>query len=118
MKTCAIFASLFLLIGCTTAQYRNELSSCERKAMQEFPIDNVKELQNVQIPNKVPTVITCIPIQGAAPICTQQYVTTFTTVAQIKEIDNNKEYRKKFRNSCLKQVCLEKYGNSDCKPSN
>ena len=111
--------ALLLLIGCstTTAEFKNEMNICTMDAWKKFPQRIVRELRNVDVPQKTPTSIYCDPprYDGDAPYCTQQYKTTYITVAKLVDVDTNENERNQNIRMCTYTKCAEKYGNADCK---
>lgn len=111
--------SLLFLIGCstTTAEFKNEMNTCTLDAWKKYPQNIVRELRNVNVPQKTPSSIYCDPprYDGDAPYCTQRYTTTYITVAQLVDIDTNEYVRNQTIQMCTSTACNGKYGNAECK---
>ena len=116
---------LFLLVsfvsfGCATYtdEYISARSLCKETALQKFPINTVQELGNVSVPQRTPYSVTCTPpiAAGYAPICTQNYITTYITTVQVFNVDKNQESRDDYVERCTNSSCMAKFGNYDCKP--
>lgn len=114
-------AATLALVGCTTPQYDLAREQCRREAANKYP----PNLQNRVVQNshlvKVP--------DGTSRCTTEQFGNRMVTNCQqgtklIRQyynetivVDLNRQERGRFVNKCTVRVCIDRYGNSECKPA-
>jgi len=108
-----------LLLGCATQEYRQAENECTYDANRRFPINNVSEVVTVTRPIEVPTGQTNCTTNyfgnQATTTCQQVTRTEFRNFQETRIVDLNRDIRQNAINSCTAQICMRRYGNTECK---
>jgi hypothetical protein len=108
-----------LLAGCATPEYLSAKNECTADAYRQFPINNVPTLVNLTRPIQVPTgqttcTTTYVGVQAFTQ-CQQVMRTDYVPYQQTVIVDTNASYRNHAVNSCAAQLCVRRFGNTECK---
>ncbi len=106
--------------ACATPEYRSAQSECHPQALAQFPVVQVSSLVTMHRVIQVPTGQNhCTTIQQgqvAHTTCTPVMRPEFIPYQQTMMTDANEAARDAAIRSCANQLCLQRYGNPDCKP--
>jgi hypothetical protein len=119
MKTWALVLATLLLTGCATKAYRAVESECEPQAWVDYPENKVQVVQTRQRVIHVSTGMrSCFSTRDGAHINTicnditrPEYIPYQETVV----VDQNEAVRKMAIESCVANLCVQRYGNAKCK---
>ena len=119
MKTWALLLATLLLTGCATKAYRAVESECALQAWADYPENKVQVVQTRQRVIHVSTGMrSCFSTRDGAHINTicnditrPEYIPYQETVV----IDQNEAVRKMAIESCAANLCVQRYGNAQCK---
>ena len=119
MKTWALVLATLLLTGCATKAYRAVESECAPQAWADYPENKVQVVQTRQRVIHVSTGMrSCFSTRDGAHINTNcnditrpEYIPYQETVV----IDQNEAVRKMAIESCAANLCVQRYGNAQCK---
>jgi hypothetical protein len=116
IKKIPVVFSAIVLGSCGTPEFQAEKGLCEAEWMRKIPPRYEQEMYNQLMSRQVPTgQVTCTTF-GYTTNCTQVMRTEFYTVASVRTVDRNKNRRDSNITECTQQKCLQKYGNTECKP--
>ncbi len=108
-----------VLTACATPEYRSAQSECQPQALAQFPVVQVPSLVTMHRVIQVPTGQNhCTTIQQgqvAHTTCTPVMRPEFIPYQQTMMTDANEAARDASIKSCANQLCLQRYGNPDCK---
>ena len=117
-KGLAVVGSALILAGCTTAEFRQEKSTCTATWMKKIPPRYEQEMYNKTQMRQVPTGQTRCTTTGfgstAYTDCTQIMRTEYYTVPAVRTVDRNEGRRDAKIDACTRQKCIAKYGNAEC----
>ena len=119
MKTWALLLAPLLLTGCATKAYRAVESECAPQAWADYPENKVQVVQTRQRVIQVSTGMrSCFSTRDGVHINTicnditrPEYIPYQETVV----IDQNEAVRKMAIESCAANLCVQRYGNAQCK---
>jgi hypothetical protein len=119
MKTWVLVLATLLLTGCATKAYRAVESECEPQAWVDYPENKVQVVQTRQRVIHVSTGMrSCFSTRDGAHINTicnditrPEYIPYQETVV----VDQNEAVRKMAIESCVANLCVQRYGNAKCK---
>jgi hypothetical protein len=115
-------AGLFclLMVGCATPEFRAAKSDCAPDAYARYPVVNVNTIVTRYHPIQVPsgqTHCTTTRVGNTAhTTCIPLMRTDFFPYPQAAVVDTNEAARDSAMNACAAQLCLQRYGNAECKP--
>ena len=119
MNKITVLLLMFILVGCSTPEYRSAKNECSYDAFQKYPINNVSSIITLTRAVQVPTGQTNCTTQYignyADTQCTQIMRTEYVPYQQSVVTDTNANSRQSAINSCAAQLCYSRYGNADCK---
>ena len=115
LKTIGVLGSLMLLASCGTPEFRAERSICASTWLSKIPPRYEQELYSKTESRQVPTGKTTCTSVGNTTTCIQVMRTEYYTVPAVRTVDRNKPRRDAQINLCTRNVCLEKFGNAECK---
>lgn len=108
-----------VLAGCATPEYLGARNECAPDAFRQFPVNNVPTLVNLTRPVQVPTgQTTCTTTylgMQAVTNCQQVMRTDYVPYQQTVIVDTNATARTNAMNSCAAQLCVRRFGNTECK---
>ena len=119
MKTWVLVLATVLLTGCASKAYRAVESECAPQAWVDYPESKVQVVQTRQRVIHVSTGMrSCFSTRDGAHISTicnditrPEYIPYQETVV----IDQNEAVRKMAIASCSANLCVQRYGNAQCK---
>ena len=119
MKVWFFVLAAALLTGCATKAYRAVEAECAPQALADYPENKVQVVQTRQRVIHVSTGMrSCFSTRDGAHINTicnditrPEYIPYQETVV----IDQNEAIRNKAIAACSANVCLQRYGNAQCK---
>ncbi len=119
MKTWVLVLATLLLTGCATKAYRAVESECEPQAWVDYRENKVQVVQTRQRVIHVSTGMrSCFSTRDGAHINTicnditrPEYIPYQETVV----VDQNEAVRKMAIESCVANLCVQRYGNAKCK---
>lgn len=113
-----IFTLCLSEAGCSTKEWRREISACETKYDREIPPEyaqvTVQRTRIVQVPSG--NVYCNTYGYGASSVvdCVQSTRTESIPYTAVETVDKNQDYRNKAVLLCAKSACIRKYDNEDC----
>jgi hypothetical protein len=110
---------LVLLSGCVTREYLQAQDECTPSAYRQFPPRTIQ----MYVPR---TTTVSVPTGGSKcesrtddnrvkTKCTPEMRTEYRTYQSLEVIDTNAEPRDAVMRSCVRDLCVQRFGNSDCK---
>ena len=119
MKTWVLVLATLLLTGCATKAYRAVEGECAPQAWVDYPEQKVQMVQTRQRVMHVATGMqNCYTHRDGKhthtvcnPITRPEFITYQETVV----IDQNEAVRKMAIASCSANLCVQRYGNAECK---
>ena len=119
MKLCLFVFTTLLLAGCATKAYRAVEGECAPQAWADYPESKVQVVQTRQRVIHVPTGLrNCFSRRDGNQIhtiCSDITRPEFIPYQEAVVIDQNEAVRNMAIASCSAHVCLQRYGNSQCK---
>ncbi len=107
------------LTACATPEYRSAQSECQPQALAQFPVVQVSSMVTmhrvIQVPTGQSHCTTTQQGQVAQTICNPVMRPEFIPYQQMVVTDANEAARDAAIKSCANQLCLQRYGNPDCK---
>ncbi|PIT78880.1 hypothetical protein [Limnohabitans sp. B9-3] len=113
---------LLVLGGCATPEYKAAYQTCSPGAFSQYPEDKVQTFEMRQRWVQVATgQLSCVAVQNAAnvkqTVCTPiTYMRPISTMEPVI-VDRNEEPRKSLISACAQSMCIQRYGNVECKPT-
>ncbi len=108
-----------VLTACATPEYRSAQSECQPQALAQFPVVQVPSLVTmhrvIQVPTGQSHCTTTQQGQVAHTVCNPVTRSEFIPYQQMVMTDANEAARDAVIQSCANQLCLQRYGNPDCK---
>jgi hypothetical protein len=110
-----VWTLLVFLTGCATQEYRRVQAECVPAAQQDYPPDLVHGMVTRQ--RMVPIFMgrTCSVSPGGGTICHDLVQQQWVPYQESVVIDRNEAVRLSAIESCAKNLCLQRYGNAQCK---
>lgn len=117
-----LLIGLLMLGGCATPEYKAAYQECSPSAYSQYPEDLVRSVEMRQRWVQVPTGrVSCVTVQDAAhnkqTVCTPVTVMDTVMVMEPVILDRNEEPRRRLISACAQSVCVQRYGNNECKPA-
>jgi len=114
--------TLLTLGGCATPEYKAAYSECSPGAFSQYPEDKVQTFEMRQRWVQVATgQMSCVAVQNAAnvkqTVCTPITYTRPISTMEPVIVDRNEEPRKSLISACAQSMCIQRYGNRECKPA-
>ena len=114
-------ACFVLLAGCATPEYKAAYQECSPGAFSQYPEDKVRSFEMRQRWIQVPTgQVSCVTVQDAShnkqTVCTPIMSMSSITVMEPVIVDRNEEPRRRLISACTQSLCVQRFGNEDCKP--
>jgi hypothetical protein len=111
-----LWGIVFLAAGCGTPEFRAEKSICTSDWLAKIPPRFEQELYNQSQSRQVPTGQTTCTGSGNTVTCNQVMRTEYYTVPAVRTVDRNEQRRSVQITACTQRMCVEKFGNAECKP--
>jgi len=119
MKRFFLLLVTVLLSGCATEAYRAAAQECSPAALRDYPVNLLQVIQTRQRVIQVGTGLhTCSTVKDGnqtRTVCTDITRPEWVTYQEMAIVDQNDEVRKMAIQSCTQNLCLQRYGNADCK---
>ena len=119
MKIGALVSAAVLLTGCATKAYRAVESECGPQAWADYPENKVQVVQTRQRVIYVSTGMrSCFSTRDGAhtnTICNDITRPEYIPYQETVVVDQNEAVRKMAIASCAAHLCLQRYGNTQCK---
>ena len=119
MKTWVLVLATVLLTGCATKAYRAVESECAPQAWVDYPESKVQVVQTRQRMVNVATGMrSCYSRKDGnhtQTICNDITRPEFMTYQETVVVDQNEAVRKMAIASCSANLCVQRYGNAQCK---
>ena len=114
-----LLCTLLLLSGCVTREYLRAQDECSPSAYRQFPPNTIQ----VFVPR---TTAIRVPTGGSKcesrtednrvkTKCEPEWRTEYRTYQSLEFVDTNAEPRDAVMRSCTRQLCVQRFGNADCK---
>ena len=114
-----LLCTLLLLSGCVTREYLRAQDECSPSAYRQFPPNTIQ----VFVPR---TTAIRVPTGGSKcesrtednrvkTKCEPEWRTEYRTYQSLEFVDTNAEPRDAVMRSCARQLCVQRFGNADCK---
>jgi len=119
MKIGALVSAAVLLTGCATKAYRAVESECAPQSWADYPENKVQVVQTRQRVIYVSTGMrSCFSTRDGAhtnTICNDITRPEYIPYQETVVVDQNESVRKMAIASCAAHLCLQRYGNAQCK---
>ena len=117
-----LFIGLLMLSGCATPEYKAAYQECSPSAYSQYPEDKVRSFEMRQRWVQVPTGrVNCVNVQDAAhnkqTVCTPVMWMDSAMVMEPVIVDRNEEPRRRLISACAESLCVQRFGNHECKPT-
>jgi hypothetical protein len=118
MKTLSRWFALSLLVwltGCATQEYRRVEAECTPAALHDYPAEMVHGTVTRQ--RMVPIFMgrSCSTAPGGNTICHDLVQQQWVPYQESVVMDRNEEIRNSAIRACAKNLCVQRYGNAECK---
>ena len=114
IKNCGVFTLSFMLVSCSTPEFRQEQNICTSTWMDKIPPRYEQESYTQTLSREVPTGETTCITTGFTTTCKQVMRTEYYSVPAVRTVDRNESRRVARINTCTQNKCLKKYGNATC----
>ena len=122
MKRVYALGLLMCVSGCATEAYRAAAQECSPEAWRDYPVNRIQVIQTRQRVIQVGTGLqSCSSVKEGnqtRTLCTDITRPEWVTYQEMAVVDQNEEVRKMAIQSCTQNLCLQRYGNPDCKTDN
>lgn len=119
LQAMSFLLACFLIAGCATAEFRAAAQECSPEAFSQYPVNNVTSFVTLQRAIQVPSGQThCTTMyfgQTAQTNCQQVMRTELIPYQQAVVTDTNASPRDRTIKACAANLCMQRYGNSECK---
>lgn len=119
MKKIFLFCALFLLSGCVTKEYLQAQDECAPNAYRQFPPNTIQvfvpRTTAITVPTGRSTCESRTEDNRVKTRCEPEMRTEYRTYQSLEFIDTNAEPRDAVMRSCARQLCVQRFGNADCK---
>ena len=114
-----LLCTLLLLSGCVTREYLRAQDECSPSAYRQFPPNTIQVF--------VPRTTAIRVLTGGSKCesrtednrvktkCEPEWRTEYRTYQSLEFVDTNAEPRDAVMRSCTRQLCVQRFGNADCK---
>ena len=117
MRLLTLLGLAVILSGCAGfPEYMQKSQECRNEWMSKIPPIYDEQTYNKSESRQAPTGRTTCTGFGNTLTCVEQMSTEYYTVPAVRTVDLNKAQREGEVRSCVRARCLEKYGNSKCRP--
>ena len=110
---------LVLLSGCVTGEYLQAQDECSPSAYRQFPPRTIQmyvpRTTTVRVPTGGSTCESRTEDNRVKTKCEPEMRTVYRTYQSLEVIDTNAEPRDAVMRSCARQLCVQRFGNADCK---
>jgi len=107
------------LSACATPEFRAAQGECTPGAFTKYPVEEVQTLvtrsRPVQVPSGLTQCSTSYHGNQAYTTCFPIMRTEFFPYQELAMVDKNKPVRDSLIKGCAQALCVQRYGNSDCK---
>lgn len=110
---------MIVLSACATPEFRSAQGECTQGAFVKYPVEEVQTLVNrsrpIQVPSGQTHCTTTYSSNQANTLCTPIMRTEWVPYHETVLVDKNKSVRDSLINGCAQALCLQRYGNAECK---
>lgn len=107
------------LSACATPEFRSAMGECTQGAFVKYPVEEVQTVVNrsrlVEVPTGQTHCITTYNGNQANTLCHPVMRTEWVPYQEAVMVDKNKAVRESLINGCAQALCLQRYGNAECK---
>lgn len=118
MKRVYVLGLLLCVSGCATEAYRTAENECSPAAWRDYPVKMIQTIQTRQRVIQVGTGLkNCSTVKEGnqtRTVCTEVTRPEWVTYQDVAVVDQNEEVRKMTIQTCAQNLCLQRYGNTDC----
>lgn len=114
-KKAGLVGVALLVASCSTPQFKEEKNICTSTWMSKIPPRYEQEMYNQSQTRQVPSGQSTCTGYGNMISCNQTMRTEYYTVPAVRTVDRNKPLRDYQINSCTQDMCIQKFGNAECK---
>lgn len=108
-----------VLSACATSEFRSAVGECTQGAYVKYPVEEVQTMVSRNRPVDVPTgqthCTTTYRGNQASSLCSPVMRTEWVPYQEAVMVDKNKSVRESLISGCAQALCLQRYGNADCK---
>ncbi len=119
MNKIILLCSLLLLSGCATKEYLQAQDECSPNAYRQFPPNTIQRYVPRTTAVRVPTGGSkCESYNEDNRVktkCEPEMRTEYRTYQSLEFVDINAEPRDAVMRNCTRQLCVERFGNPECK---
>ncbi len=110
---------LLLLSGCVTREYLQAQDECSPSAYRQFPPNTIQvfvpRTTVIAVPTGRSTCESRTEDNRVKTRCQPEMRNEYRTYQSLEFIDTNAEPRDAVMRSCTRQLCVQRFGNADCK---
>ena len=110
-----VFAIAVLLAGCATQEYRRVQAECAPEALRDYPAQRVHGVATRERMMPIYMGRTCSVSPGGGTICHDIVQPHWVAYQESVVVDLNEAVRNSAIQSCAQHLCLQRYGNAECK---
>ena len=114
-----LLCMLVLLSGCVTREYLQAQDECAPSAYRQFPPNTmqvyVPRTTTVRVPTGGSKCESRTEDNRVKTKCEPEMRTEYRTYQSLEVIDTNAEPRDAVMRICARQLCVQRFGNADCK---
>ncbi len=114
-----LLCALVLLSGCVTREYLQAQDECSPNAYRQFPPNTIQvfvpRTTTVRVPTGGSKCESRTEDNRVKTRCEPEWRTEYRTYQSLELIDTNAEPRDAVMRSCARQLCVQRFGNADCK---
>ena len=115
LSRCFVWTLIALFTGCATQEYRRIEAECTPAALQDYPAEMVHATVTRQ--RMVPIFMgrSCSVSPGGGTICHDLVQQQWVPYQESVVMDRNEAIRNSAIQACAKNLCVQRYGNVQCK---
>ena len=110
---------LVLLSGCVTREYLQAQDECSPSAYRQFPPNTIQvfvpRTTTIRVPTGGSKCESRTVDNRVKTKCEPEWRTEYRTYQSLEFIDTNADPREAVMRSCARDLCVQRFGNSDCK---
>ncbi len=119
MKLWLVALLSVFVCGCATQAYRGVEHECSPAAFNDYPVAYVRTLETrqrwVEVGTGARSCVTSKEGNQTRTFCTEITRPELFTYPEVVTVDQNQAIRDKAIQACSKNLCLQRYGNAECK---
>ena len=114
-----LLCTLLLLSGCVTREYLRAQDECSPSAYRQFPPNTIQvfvpRTTVIAVPTGRSTCESRTEDNRLKTRCQPEMRNEYRAYQSLEFIDTNAEPRDAVMRSCTRQLCVQRFGNADCK---